>query len=126
MSRENSATKPASFDGQSAALPDWMKFPALSAAFESSPSATIAYLEAKQREYESLQAGASGDRIRARLIAASYARTRALVQEIEAAQARLQATGNKISDCPITNHESCSEFERQRELRGLQPGDGPD
>jgi hypothetical protein len=74
--------------GSAAALPDWMNFPTLSATFDPSPSKMIAYLTARQKEYESTETtGATTDRVRARLIAASYARTCALLQELETARA---------------------------------------
>jgi hypothetical protein len=75
-----------------------MKFPTLAEVFDQSPSKTIAYFTAKHKEYQSLEAtGPAADRVRARLIAASYARTCALLQELEAAQTELnkkQATGS--------------------------------
>jgi len=71
-------------------LPDWMTFPTLAAAFDPSPSNTIAYLTAKQKEDQSLEAtGTPTDRVRARLIAAGFARTCALLQELETARTRL-------------------------------------
>jgi hypothetical protein len=87
MPRENNANTAATTHmAQSTVLPDWMKFPTLAEVFVHSPSDTIAYLTAKHKEYQSLEtAGTSADRVRARLISASYARTCALLQELEAA-----------------------------------------
>ena len=73
---------------RSSPLPEWMKFPTLAEVFEHSPSTTIAHLSEKHDEYQALEAvGTAADRIRARLISASYARTSALLQELEAKQA---------------------------------------
>jgi hypothetical protein len=88
MPRENNVnTVATSLEKPSTVLPDWLEFPTLAAVFDQSPSNTIAYLMSKQKEYQSLEtAGPSADRVRARLISASYARTFALLQELEAAQ----------------------------------------
>lgn len=65
-------------------LPDWMTFPVLASVFDPSPLEAIAYLTAKQKEYQTQLASAiAADRVRARLIAESYARTSALLQELE-------------------------------------------
>ena len=75
---------------QSDALPEWMNFPTLAEVFEQSPSKAIAYLTEKHNEYQALEAlGTATNQIRARLISASYARTCALLQELEAKQAEL-------------------------------------
>jgi len=88
MPREKNTNKSGTLGDRSAAvLPDWMTFPTLAAAFEPSPSGTIAYLKTKQKEYESLETrGTPADRVRARLIASGYARTCALLQELETAR----------------------------------------
>jgi hypothetical protein len=88
MSEENSTINAGTLRAESAAVPpDWMKFPTLSAAFEPAPSQTIAYLATKQQEYQSLETtGAANDRVRARLIAAGYGRTCALLLELEKAR----------------------------------------
>jgi hypothetical protein len=88
MTKENSTNKSATTKANSAApLPDWLTFPTLSAVFDPSPAETIDYLAAKSREYQSLKtAKTPADRARARLIAASYARTGALLQELESAR----------------------------------------
>jgi hypothetical protein len=70
------------------ALPDWLKFPTLAEVFDASPSKMIAHLTARHKEYQSLEAnGTAADRVRSRLISASYTRTCALLQELEAMQA---------------------------------------
>ena len=67
-----------------------MKFPTLAEVFDESPSKMIAHLTAKHKEYQALEVtGTAADRVRARLISASYARTCALLQELEAAQTEL-------------------------------------
>ena len=87
-------------------LPDWMKFPTLAEVFDRSPSKTIAYLTAKHKEYQSLEAtGTAADRVRARLISASYVRTCALLQELEAAQTELNKN-NGIRKATITGQSS--------------------
>jgi hypothetical protein len=64
-----------------------MNFPTLTAVFDPSPSRTIAHLTTRQKEFQSLETtGTANDRVRARLIAAGYARTCALLQEIEKAR----------------------------------------
>ncbi|WP_157466944.1 hypothetical protein [Edaphobacter aggregans] len=68
----------------STALPDWMSFPMLAEVFDQSPSKTISRLTAKHKEYQSQEVtGTAADRVRARLISASYLRTCALLQELE-------------------------------------------
>lgn len=103
MQRDNNVNKAATSQS-SPVLPDWMKFPTLAEVFDESPSKTIAHLTAKRKEYLSLEAtGTAADRVRARLIAASYARTCSLLQDLKGAQDELnkqQATepensGNK-------------------------------
>jgi hypothetical protein len=91
MPRENNVnTVATSPETPSTVLPDWLEFPTLAAVFDQSPSNTIAYLMRKQKEYQSLAtAGTSADRVRAKLICASYARTCALLQELKAAQPAL-------------------------------------
>lgn len=90
MLRENSINQTTESRDGAVALPDWMTFPTLSAVFEPSPSATIVHLEAKQKEYQALETiRTATDRVRARLIAASYARTIALLQELETARTKL-------------------------------------
>lgn len=74
VSRETSST----------ALPDWMSFPMLTEVFDQSPSKTISRLTAKRNEYQSQEVtGTAADRVRARLISASYFRTCALLEELE-------------------------------------------
>jgi hypothetical protein len=69
-------------------LPDWLNFPTLAEVFNGNPSKTIAHLMAKHKEYQSLEtSGTAADRVRARLISVSYARTWALLQELETLQA---------------------------------------
>ena len=90
MPREDKIDPGTSQGKSSTVLPDWMKFPALAEVFNESPSKTIAHLTARHKEYESLEAaGTAADRVRARLISAGYARTSALLQELEAAQTEL-------------------------------------
>ena len=90
MPRENKINTARSQVRSSTVLPDWMKFPTLAEVFDGSPSKTIAHLTAKHKEYQSLEVtGTAADRVRARLISASYARTCALLQELETAQAEL-------------------------------------
>lgn len=88
MTRENTASKTATQQEQPpVALPDWLKFPTLAEAFEESPVRIIAHLETRRKEYQSLEAnGTAADRVRARLISASYARTCALLQELNEMQ----------------------------------------
>jgi hypothetical protein len=77
-------------DTSSAVLADWMKFPTLAEVFDHSPSKTIADLTAKHKHYKSLEAiSTAADRVRARLISVSYARTCELLQELETAQIEL-------------------------------------
>ena len=90
MSKENKVNTTRSQGRSSTVLPDWMKFPTLAEVFEESPSKMIAHLTAKHKEYQSLETtGAVADRVRARLISASYARTCALLQELDTAQTEL-------------------------------------
>lgn len=91
MRREsNTNTVAATQDTSSNILPDWMKFPTLAEVFDQSLSETIAHMTAKEKEYQSLEAaGTATDRVRARLIAAGYARTCALLQELDATRAEL-------------------------------------
>lgn len=90
MTRESKTNTATSQGRSSTVLPDWMKFPTLAEVFDESPSKTIAHLAAKHKEYQSLEVtGTAADRVRARLISASYARTCALLQELETAQAEL-------------------------------------
>ena len=90
MPRENKVNTARPQGRSSTVLPDWMKFPTLAEVFDNSPSKTIAHLTAKHKEYQSLEVtGTAADRVRARLISASYARTCALLQELEAAQTEL-------------------------------------
>src|ERR1700749_3497408 len=100
MPRESKTNTATSQGRSSTVLPDWMKFPMLAEVFDESPSKMIANLTAKHKEYQSLETtGTAADRVRARLIAASYARTCALLQELEAAQTELnkkQATESAI------------------------------
>jgi hypothetical protein len=100
MPRENKTNTTTSQGRSSTVLPDWMKFPTLAEVFDESPSKMIAHLTAKHKEYQSLEVtGTAADRVRARLISASYARTCALLQELEAAQTELnkkQATESAI------------------------------
>jgi hypothetical protein len=87
MPRENNVNVATSQETSSNVLPEWMTFPTLAEVFDESPSETIAYLTAKHKEYQSLEAtGTAADRVRARLISAGYARTCALLQELEALQ----------------------------------------
>lgn len=90
MPREKKINTAASQGGSPTVLPDWMKFPTLAGVFDESPSKMIVHLTAKHKEYQSLEiTGTAVDRVRARLISASYARTCALLQELENAQAKL-------------------------------------
>lgn len=90
MPIENKIDAATSQGRASAVLPDWMKFPTLAEVFDESPSKTIALLTARHKEYQSLETtGTAADRVRARLISASYARTCSLLQELEAAQTEL-------------------------------------
>ena len=90
MLRDNKTNTATSQVRSSTVLPDWMKFPTLAEVFDESPSKMIAHLTAKHKEYQSLEVtGTAADRVRARLISASYARTCALLQELEAAQTEL-------------------------------------
>jgi hypothetical protein len=96
VSRERSST----------VLAVWMTFPTLAEVFDQSPSKTIAYLTAKHKEYLSLEAtGTAANRVRARLISASYVRTCALLQELEAAQTELNKS-NGIRRATITGQSS--------------------
>jgi hypothetical protein len=98
MPRENNVnTALTSRETPSTVLPDWMTFPTLAEVFVQSPRNTIACLAAKHKEYQSLEtAGPAADRVRARLISDSYARTCALLKELEKAQHELnkQATAS--------------------------------
>jgi hypothetical protein len=77
-------------DTSSTVLADWMKFPSLAEVFDQSPSKTMTELTAKHKHYQSLEAiGTTADRVRARLISVSYARTCALLRELETAQTEL-------------------------------------
>jgi hypothetical protein len=102
MLTDKNANKEATMQGQSKAVQaDWLKFPTLAEVFDQSPSKMIAHMAAKHKEYESLErTGTPAERVRARLISASYARTGALLQELEAAQAELikkQATESVVT-----------------------------
>jgi hypothetical protein len=107
MPKENNINAPATMrEASPTALPDWMKFPTLAEVFVQSPSDTIAYLTAKHKEYQSLEtAGTSADRVRARLISASYARTCTLLQELEAA-AQPELNKNKQPDRQNSDNKS--------------------
>jgi hypothetical protein len=85
MTRENNiSTESVSQKATSSGLPDWMTFPTIAEAFDRSPSNTIAYLIERQKEYQSTEAkGTTADRVRARLISVSYARTCALLKDLE-------------------------------------------
>jgi hypothetical protein len=90
MPRENKTNTATSQGRSSTILPDWMKFPTLAEVFDESPSNMIAHLTAKHKEYQSLEVtGSAADRVRARLISASYARTCALLRELDTAQTEL-------------------------------------
>ena len=90
MSKENKVNTTRSQGRSSTVLPDWMKFPTLAEVFEESPSKMIAHLTAKHKEYQSLEmTDVAADRGRARLVSASYARTCALLQELDTAQTEL-------------------------------------
>ena len=91
MQTSNSANKHDSSDAKTTiAQADWFKFPMLEKVFEHSPDDMITHLEAKHKEYQSLEeSGTPADRVRARLISASYARTCELLRELEAAQAEI-------------------------------------
>lgn len=66
---------------------DWMKFPRLAEAFEPSPNKTLALLTQKhQEQLEKEKSGTPAERVNARVIAAGYARTSALLQELEMAR----------------------------------------
>lgn len=83
---KNSSDKTTARAKAAAAQAEWLKFPTLAEVFEHSPSATIEHLNARHKEYQSLEgSGAPADRVRARLIATSYARTSELLKELEAA-----------------------------------------
>jgi hypothetical protein len=98
MPRENKTNTATSQGRSSTGLPDWMKFPTLAEVFDESPSKTIAHLTTKHKEYQALEAtGTAADRVRARLISASYARTCALLQELDAAQTELNKKQAKES-----------------------------
>lgn len=87
MPKENNGNVATSQETSSTVLPEWMIFPTLAEVFDESPTETIAYLTAKHKEYQSIEGtGTAADRVRARLISASYARTCALLQELEALQ----------------------------------------
>jgi hypothetical protein len=69
---------------------DWLNFPTLEGVFEHSPDKMIAHLEARHKEYQALESsGAAADKVRARLISASYARTCELLRALETAQAEI-------------------------------------
>ena len=77
-------------DTSSNVLADWIKFPTLAEVFDQSPSKTMTELTAKHKHYQSLEAiGTTAERVRARLISVSYARTCELLQELETAQIEL-------------------------------------
>ncbi len=68
----------------SGCLPDWMMFPNLAEVFKGNVSKTISVFAAKRDRYRSLaEAGTAVDRIHARMISLSYARTYALLEELE-------------------------------------------
>ena len=97
MPRVNKTNTATSQGISSTVLPDWMKFPALAEVFDESPSKMIAHLTAKHKEYQLQETtGTAADRVRARLISASYARTCALLQELETAQTELNKKQAKI------------------------------
>ena len=84
MLKENDIATAVPRETSSTALPDWMRFPMLAEVFDQSPSKAISHLTAKHQEYQSREAtGTAADRVRARLISASYLRTCALIQELE-------------------------------------------
>lgn len=91
MQTSNSANKHDAPDAKTTiAQADWFKFPTLEKVFEHSPDSMIAHLEARRKEYQSLEeSGTPADRVRARLISAGYARTCELLRELEAAQAEI-------------------------------------
>jgi hypothetical protein len=66
---------------------DWLIFPTLAETFDPSPAKTIVHLALKRDEYRSMEGtGTVSDQATARLISMGYARTCALLQELEAAQ----------------------------------------
>jgi|SRR5277367_6374710 hypothetical protein len=91
MQTNNSVNKHDASDAKPMiAQADWFKFPTLEEVFEHSPGKMIEHLEARHKEYQSLEgSGAAADKVRARLISASYARTSELLRSLEAAQAEI-------------------------------------
>jgi hypothetical protein len=63
--------------------PDWMMFPALNEAWTQSADATIALMAERIKAFKTLAASASpAELTRARLIAQSYVRVHAVLQEL--------------------------------------------
>jgi hypothetical protein len=91
MQTSNSANKHDIADAKTIIVQaDWFKFPMLEEVFEHSPGNMIAHLVAQHKEFQSLEeSGTPADRVRARLISVSYARTCELLRELEAAQAEI-------------------------------------
>jgi hypothetical protein len=68
-------------------LPEWMVFPHLAEVFEPTPERAIALLAQKFETYQKqANDGPPAERVRARMIAAGYARTGALLRELEGAR----------------------------------------
>jgi hypothetical protein len=86
-------------------LPGWMTFPTLVEAFQPTPAKAIAALREKQREYESTgKSAGAAEKVKARLVAASYRRTCDLLEELEADRLRINKTADNVSAPPKGRH----------------------
>jgi hypothetical protein len=73
--------------GIQVAFAEWLTFPALAEVWAHSPEKTIAHLADRAAHYKSLsESAAPADRVRDRLIAVSYERVHALLEELYTAQ----------------------------------------
>jgi len=72
--------------GTQVALAEWLTFPALADAWAHSPEKTIAHLANRAAYYKARsESAAPAERVQDRLIAVSYMRVRALLEELYAA-----------------------------------------
>jgi hypothetical protein len=82
--------------GTQVALAEWLTFPALAEAWAHSPEKTIAHLAERATFYKTLsESAAPAKQVRDRLIAISYMRVHALLQELYAFQQASAMTAEK-------------------------------
>lgn len=72
-------------------LPEWLMFPALTAAWAKSPEKTITGMSERAAAFKSRSSsGSAAERMRARLITIAYQRVQSLLEELRAVQTALQ------------------------------------